>query len=99
MQGEFKCLLFQFCLALRFYATGSFYSAIGDTKGVHKSSVSRAVRDVSNFLTSIHQRHVKFPKREEFVGKAEEFARIYGFSCVIGCMDGTHVAIIAILAS
>lgn len=85
--------LFQFCLALRYYATGSFFSAIGDTQGVHKSTVSHAVSDVTNFLVNTCHLYIKFPRREDFAFCAQDFAALHGFPCVIGCVDGTHIAI------
>lgn len=88
-----KCFLFQFCLALRYYATGSFYSAIGDTQGVHKSTVCRSVYDVTNFLYDTSETYIKFPRWDEFALYAQDFAAMHGFPCVIGCIDGTHIAI------
>ena len=48
-------------IALRFYASGNFLQVIGDTVGVDKSTVSRAVHDVSQQLSAkqsmfIHRR-------------------------------------------
>ncbi|KAL9978170.1 hypothetical protein ACROYT_G015661 [Oculina patagonica] len=39
--------LHQVLIALRFFASGSFLQVIGDTVGVDKSTVSRAVTDVA----------------------------------------------------
>lgn len=83
----------QFCAAVRYFATGAFYSAIGDTQGVHKSSVCRAVIDVSDFLYANSEEFIRFPYREEFPLYAQDFAAMYGFPCIVGCVDGTHVAI------
>lgn len=80
-------------MALRYYATGSFYSALGDTQGIHKSTLCRAVGDVTNFLYDIAPRYIKFPTVEEHALYAQDFAALYGFPCVIGVLDGTHVAI------
>ena len=40
--------LHQVLIALRFYASGGFLQVIGDTFGVDKSTVSRAITDVSS---------------------------------------------------
>ena len=40
----------QVLIALRFFASGSFYEVIGDTFGVHKCTVSRSVLKVATLL-------------------------------------------------
>lgn len=85
--------MLQFCIALRYYATGSFYSAIGDGHGVQKSTVCRAVADVTDYLCEVHPRYIRFPNRADFPMCAQDFAQQHGFPCVIGCLDGTHIAI------
>ena len=42
----------QVLIALRFYASGNLLQVIGDTVGVDKSTVSRAVHDVSQLLSA-----------------------------------------------
>ena len=42
----------QVLIAMRFYASGNFLQVIGDTVGVDKSTVSRAVHDVSQLLSA-----------------------------------------------
>ncbi|CAC5394832.1 HARBI1 [Mytilus coruscus] len=43
----------QVCIALRFYASGSFLQVIGDTLGYDKGTVSRVVSDVTDVLIDI----------------------------------------------
>ncbi|CAC5378764.1 HARBI1 [Mytilus coruscus] len=43
----------QVCIALRFYASGSFLQVIGDTLGYDKGTVSRVVSDVTDALIDI----------------------------------------------
>ena len=44
-----------FC-ALRFYASGSFYAVLGDSIGIHKSTVSRIVHRVTLSLCRLSNR-------------------------------------------
>lgn len=41
-------------VALRFYATGTFYTEIGDRNNINKSTVCRVVRDVTNAIVRCH---------------------------------------------
>ena len=69
--------LLQVLITLRFYANGSFLQVISDTFGVDKSTVSRAITDVSRALIAKQHRFIKWPLTND--------------ECVIGCVDGTHV--------
>ena len=61
--GYLTTCIFQVCLALRFFASGSMYTDIGDAHGVHKSTVCRTVRDISDYLTAVHERYIRWPSR------------------------------------
>ncbi|XP_063416443.1 putative nuclease HARBI1 [Mytilus trossulus] len=52
----------QVCIALRFYASGSFLQVIGDTMGYDKATVSRAVNDVTNALLDVKDNFIQWPK-------------------------------------
>nr|XP_034316399.1 putative nuclease HARBI1 [Crassostrea gigas] len=83
-------------IALRYFATGDNMKTVGETLGFHKSSVSRSVRDVSQALTDVSSKFIKWlsTTREKMAIK-KGFYAIAGFSAVIGAVDGTHVRIIA----
>ena len=84
--------LLQVLIALRFYASGSFLQVIGDTFGVDKSTVSRAITDVSRALIAKQPLFIKWPStNDECTAIKNEFYLRGGFPCVIGCVDGTHV--------
>ncbi|CAG2192421.1 HARBI1 [Mytilus edulis] len=51
----------QVCIALRFYASGSFLQVIGDTLGYDKGTVSRVVSDVTDALIDIKDDFVSWP--------------------------------------
>ena len=57
--------LLQVLIALRFYASGSFLQVIGDTAGVEKSTVSRAVANVSNALIAKQSEFITWPTDAE----------------------------------
>ena len=84
--------LHQVPIALRFYASGGFLQVIGDTFGVDKSTVSRAITDVSRALAAKQPRFIKWPLTHDECAKIKnEFYIHGGFPGVIGCVDGTHV--------
>ncbi|XP_056003022.1 putative nuclease HARBI1 [Ostrea edulis] len=81
-------------MALRYYATGNNMKTIGDTLGFHKSSVSRSIQDVSQALTDLASRFIKWPSTEgEKSNIKKGFYAIAKFPGVIGAIDGTHVRI------
>lgn len=87
----------QMCLALRYFATGANYSVIGDTQGVTKSTVCRAVNEVADFFHANQGRFIRWPKtlQERCEISAEFKANFGGVAGVLGCVDGTHIGIIA----
>nr|XP_024654062.1 putative nuclease HARBI1 [Maylandia zebra] len=81
------------CTALRFFANGSFLYNIGDAEHVSKATVCRAVRNVTVALKRLLYSFVVFPghRPTRFI----KCHKIAGFPGVIGCIDGTHIPIIA----
>ena len=64
--------------------------------GVDKSTVSRVVRRVTLAIAGKLGDFVKFPQtREEKAVIKQGFYDIGGLPCVIGCVDGSHIRIIA----
>ena len=84
------------CLALRYLATGANYSVIGDTQGVHKSTVCRAVHEVVDFFCANQASFIKWPANfSERCGISGDFYELYRkVPGVLGCIDGTHIGII-----
>ena len=84
----------QLLIALRFYATGTFQLVVGDTVGVHKSTVCRVLHQVTAAIAALRPKYVKFPSTPD-----ERRATMFGFYTasgmpgVIGAVDGTHVPI------
>ncbi|XP_029899991.1 putative nuclease HARBI1 [Myripristis murdjan] len=83
------------CVALRFFANGSFLYDVGDAERLSKATVCRAVRKVCLALKQILPNFVVFPGQKPLSAIKEEFHRIAGFPNVIGCIDGTHIPITA----
>ncbi|XP_065310694.1 putative nuclease HARBI1 [Dermacentor albipictus] len=88
----------QVICALRFYATGGFQTAVGSeaTVSLSQPSVSRCVRAVSEAIACVgtEQRWVSFPRtRSEIALVKQGFLRSGNISDVVGCVDGTYIAI------
>ena len=63
----------QVLAALRFYATGSFQSVLGDTIQVHKSTVSRVVEKISAILANRRNQFIQFPDNDDFAEISRQF--------------------------
>ncbi|XP_067249432.1 putative nuclease HARBI1 [Chanodichthys erythropterus] len=83
------------CVALRFFANGSFLYNIEDAEHISKATVCRTVRKVCLALKRFLRIFVVFPGHKPLRAIKEEFHRIAGFPNVVGCTDDTHVPIIA----
>ncbi|KAL1477074.1 hypothetical protein MTO96_036046, partial [Rhipicephalus appendiculatus] len=88
----------QVMCALRFFASGGFQAAVGSEGciSLSQSSVSRCVHSVSQAIGRVGtaQRWVSFPHtRAEIASVKQRFLRIGTISDVIGCVDGTYIAI------
>jgi nuclease HARBI1 len=82
--------------ALQFYATGSFQRVDGDVHGVSQSSVSRIVNNVSVALFSCAVNYIQFPTEADDERRLmADFHKIANFPSVLGCIDGTQIAILA----
>ena len=86
----------QVLVALRYFATGSFQRVAGDLHGVSQSSVSRCVTGVGKALSRRASQYITFPTNEASQRRVKsEFFDVAGFPNVLGCVDGTQIAITA----
>ena len=87
----------QVLITLRFLATGSFLQApVTLSLPCIKSTVSRVVRRVCLALSRKIDQFVKFPDTRQAKDEIKQgFYEHAGFPCIIGCVDGSHVRIIA----
>ncbi|XP_011858265.1 PREDICTED: putative nuclease HARBI1 isoform X1 [Vollenhovia emeryi] len=84
----------QLMVALRFYASASFYVVIGDFSGISKASVLRIVHRVSNAIAALKDEYIKLPStQQEIVENEAQFFQIAKFIHVMGCIDCTHIKI------
>ena len=66
------------CVALRFFANGSFLYNIGDAEHIGKATVCRAIRKVALALKGLLQMFVVFPGHKPLRNIKEDFHRIAG---------------------
>ncbi|XP_025099687.1 putative nuclease HARBI1 [Pomacea canaliculata] len=83
----------QVCLALRFYAIGSFQSACGELLNVSQPTASRTISAVTQALLSLVPQGIRFPDQDEAELQKVKFYGIARFPGVFGCVDGTHIPI------
>ena len=82
----------QVFVALRFYATGDFYSSVSAHHGISDSSVCRIVNRVTDVLVGMKEEYVKWPTTPEEVTDSQlGFFQLCGFPRVVGALDCTHV--------
>lgn len=80
-------------IALRFYATGTFYQVIGDNIGVNESTVSDVVKSVSTALANLVNQFVSFPKDDQIGQTKHKFYLLGNMLNTIGVIGCTHVHI------
>ncbi|XP_052087470.1 putative nuclease HARBI1 isoform X1 [Mytilus californianus] len=85
----------QLLLFLRFVATGTHLSLVGDSLCISESATGRACRDVCQAIITVFRNIICFPVGEKAIQVMEGFRRIAGFPNVLGCIDGTFVKIIS----
>ncbi|VDI26839.1 Hypothetical predicted protein [Mytilus galloprovincialis] len=80
--------------AIRYYATGSFQTVVGDTMGISQPSMSRIVQRVSSALCRHAGQYIRFPTTPRFQQAVKEgFMNEFTFPNVLGCVDGSLVQI------
>ncbi|TNM97597.1 hypothetical protein fugu_015753 [Takifugu bimaculatus] len=84
----------QVLIALRFFASGSFFEVIADSIEVTKSTVGCVVHSVARALSSLLNEYMKFPENEEEISQnKKQFFSIAGMPNTIGVIDCTHIHI------
>ena len=79
-------------IALRFLATGCFYSTTAEHHGVSEASICCIVHRVMDILTNIKDDHMKWPTLPEDVNHCQwDFFTLSGFPGAISAVDCTHV--------
>ncbi|XP_028034310.1 putative nuclease HARBI1 [Bombyx mandarina] len=85
--------------ALSFFATGSYQKPVGMNflHTLSQASVSKAIREVTMALNNLQilKKHLKFPQTQQERSQViNGFYNKFGFPVVLGCIDGTHVALV-----
>ncbi|KAJ3628551.1 hypothetical protein MTP99_015850 [Tenebrio molitor] len=89
----------QLLLCLRFFATASFQTVVGDLMSLSQPTVSRVVFRVSTLLASLMHEHVRMPRSNEAVAENRRLFRalgvrgrqVVGLPGIDGAIDCTHV--------
>ncbi|XP_045760645.1 putative nuclease HARBI1, partial [Maniola jurtina] len=85
--------------ALHFYATGTYQRPIGTSifNTMSQPCFSRCLREVTDALNAreVLTKYIKFPaSQRERETIMQNFMEKFGFPGIIGCIDGTHVALV-----
>ena len=83
----------QVCVALQFFASGTFQLICGDGVQVSQSSASRYINAVAVGLQENYSKFVKMPSSSEKANIKSQFYDIAHFPGVVGLVDGTHIRI------
>ena len=84
----------QIMVALRYYATGSFQSVIGDVHNISRQNVSYSLQDVTECLNNVAKQYIYMPTNEDHLNKIKrDFQDIARFPNTVGAIDCTHVRI------
>ena len=85
----------QLAVSLQFLATGSFQTVIASSHGISQPSVSRCIAAVSDSLCLHAKEFITFPNQQEQLEIQQSFLEKDGFPLVLGCIDCSHVPIVA----
>ena len=83
----------QVCVALQFFASGTFQLICEDGVHVSQPSACRYIRAVGLGLQSICSRYISLPSYAEKATIKSQFYELAHFPGVLGLVDGTHVRI------
>nr|XP_023652308.1 uncharacterized protein LOC111835835 [Paramormyrops kingsleyae] len=81
------------CIALRFFASGTFLYSVGDAEHLAKATVCREIKRVYLALRQYLNIHITFPGHLPTQRIKENFYAIADFPNVLGAVDGIHIRI------
>ena len=65
----------------------------GDLCGVSKSAAWRSIHIVIESICKLRNQMIKFPTADELVRTEAQFRQSKNFPGVLGCIDGSHIAV------
>lgn len=72
------------------------YRAVGDVFGVHKSTVHKHFYRAINAINStLMKKFIEMPNAQACEGISNRFLALCGIPQIIGCIDGSHIPILA----
>jgi nuclease HARBI1 len=83
----------QIIISLRYFATGSLESVLGNMIHVDQCTVSRTIKRTTVALLSTAKNFIIFPTGDAAVTTKQQFFALAGFPNVLGAVDGTHIRI------
>jgi len=90
------CPEIQVMAALRYLGTNAHQLVIGDILGLSQGTVSQCFNKVVDLISAKASAFIKFPVTAIDVQRCQvEFTAIAGFPGVVGCIDCTHIRLMA----
>ena len=83
----------QVCVALQFFASGTFQIICGDGVHVSQPSACRYIRAVALGLQSVYSKFISMPGSADMATIKSQFYELANLPGVLGLVDGTHVRI------
>lgn len=80
-------------IALRFYATNSFQTVVGDLVGIDQATTCRILHKVTSAILSKFHDFIEMPNDTEKIKISTDFYMQSGIPNIIGLIDGTHIPI------
>ena len=85
----------QLAVTLQFLATGTFQTVVASCHGISQCSVSRCIATITDALCARAKDFIYFPNVDGQKRNQLLFQEKYGFPKVLGCVDGSHIPIVA----
>uniref|UniRef100_A0A667XSF7 Putative nuclease HARBI1 n=1 Tax=Myripristis murdjan TaxID=586833 RepID=A0A667XSF7_9TELE len=82
-------------VALWWLATGSGYRTVAHLFGIGKATVCVVVSEVCTALTSLQKEYIRLPVGDHLQCIVRGFLTRWGYPRCGGCIDGTHIPVIA----
>ncbi|XP_053372922.1 putative nuclease HARBI1 [Mercenaria mercenaria] len=87
--------MMQLLVTLRYFATGSYLRLVGDSFGMHITTVSNIVKKVSRNIASQRAMYIHYPDERQRLNTQQQFFRLCRIPGIIGAIDCTHIPIIS----